>query len=112
MEELGLIGARAAARELSPTRRVEGMICLESVGFYADGPDTQALPAGFGLLVRHAADTVRAARYRGDFTLVVHRRSARVAAEFWQRTAAQASPVLPSVALCDPRPDGPLALRT
>ncbi|MER6978363.1 M28 family peptidase [Streptomyces carpinensis] len=32
MEELGLIGARHAARGLSRSRRIAGMICLESVG--------------------------------------------------------------------------------
>jgi acetylornithine deacetylase/succinyl-diaminopimelate desuccinylase-like protein len=110
MEELGLVGARAAARELSAAGQVEGMICVESVGFYADGPGTQTLPAGFGLLFRDVADQVRAARHRGDFTLVVHRRSSRAAAEFWRRAAARSTPALPSLALCDPRPDGPLGV--
>lgn len=111
LEELGLIGARAAARELTAEgRRISGMICLESVGFFADAPGSQHLPGGFGLLFREVADEVRAARFRGDFALVVHRRSSLAAAELWRRAAARTGPALPSVALCDPRPDGPLGM--
>ncbi|WP_399895960.1 M28 family peptidase [Streptomyces sp. BBFR51] len=110
MEELGLIGARHAAGELGRGRRVQGMICLESVGYFTDEPGTQRLPAGFARAFPEAAATTRAHGYRGDFTLVVHRRSSAAAAEVWQRAAAAASPALPGLLLRDPRPDGPAGL--
>ncbi|MFJ5035979.1 M28 family peptidase [Streptomyces sp. NPDC088560] len=110
MEELGLIGARHAARELGRAGGVLGMICLESVGYFADTPETQRLPAGFERFFPQASAAARRGGYRGDFTLVVHRRSSAVAAELWRRAAAAASPALPSLLLRDPRPDGPLGM--
>ncbi|MEU9703671.1 M28 family peptidase [Streptomyces sp. NPDC047981] len=108
MEELGFVGARVAARAARHGRRVSGMLCLESVGCFADRPGTQAVPAGFGALFRDAAGAVRARAGRGDFTLVVHRRSSDEAADLWRRAARAAEPALPVVTLRDPRPDGPL----
>lgn len=110
MEELGLIGARQAARELGRGGGVRGMICLESVGYFADTPGTQKLPVGFERVFPEASAAVRAGGHRGDFTLVVHRRSSTAAARTWQRAAAAASPSLPALLLRDPRPDGPLGL--
>ncbi|MFB7599859.1 M28 family peptidase [Streptomyces sp. NPDC056160] len=109
MEELGLIGARHAARALGRGGRVAGMICLESVGYFDDTPGSQRLPAGFAAACSEAAAT-RADGLRGDFTLVVHRRSSAAAAAYWQRAAAAASPGLRGILLRDPRPDGPLGL--
>ncbi|MGW6563789.1 M28 family peptidase [Streptomyces sp. NPDC054975] len=106
MEELGFVGARVAARAARHGRRVCGMLCLESVGCFADAPGTQAVPAGFGALFRGAAGAVRARDRRGDFTLVVHRRSSAAAADLWRRAAGAAEPPLPVVTLRDPRPDG------
>ncbi|WOT32687.1 hypothetical protein [Streptomyces coeruleorubidus] len=54
---------------------VRGMICLESVGYFVDDPGTQRLPAGFERIFPEASAEARAGGYRGDFTLVVHRRS-------------------------------------
>ncbi len=111
MEELGLIGSRFAARELSRSgRRPAGMICLESVGFFATAPDTQRLPAGFAPVFPAVAADLRSRGFRGDFTLVVHRRSSAAAAGVWQRSAAATSLELPALLLRDPRPDGPLGL--
>jgi hypothetical protein len=104
LEELGLIGARVAARWLTGTRRVTGMIGLESVGYFAVEPATQRLPAGAGTVFRRAAREVRDAEFRGDFTLVAHRRSSAAAAARWRDAAAGAG--LRSVLLRDPRPDG------
>ncbi|MFF3323441.1 M28 family peptidase [Streptomyces sp. NPDC002889] len=108
MEELGFIGSRAAARELRRTRQVAGMICLESVGCFLTGPGTQAMPAGFRFAFPGAAAAVRSAGQRGDFTLVVHRRSTQAAAHLWRRAAGAAEPALPAVTVRDPRPDGVL----
>ncbi len=108
MEELGFIGARVAARALRRERRVTGMICLESVGCFTTEPGTQLLPPGFGAVFPGVAAAVRADGLRGDFTLVVHRRSSDAAALLWGRAAGAAEPPMPAVTLCDPRPDGPL----
>ncbi|MFI6858179.1 M28 family peptidase [Streptomyces sp. NPDC050416] len=110
MEELGLIGARQAVRELGRRGGVRGMICLESVGYFVDAPGTQRLPAGFERIFPEASAEVRAGGYRGDFTLVVHRRSSTGAAEEWKRAAAAASPAVAGLLLRDPRPDGLLGL--
>lgn len=110
MEELGLIGARYAARELSQDGDLAGMICLESVGYFDDSPGSQRLPAGFATAFPEAAAATRAEGHRGDFMLVVHRRSSAAAAAHWGRAAAHASPALRSVLLRDPRPDGPAGL--
>lgn len=109
MEELGLIGSRQAVRCLLRTdRTVGGMMSLESVGFFSAEPGSQRLPAGARWTMPEAAHTVRRRGHRGDFTLIVHRSSSRILADTWSRAAAAASPVLPTVLLRDPRPDGPL----
>ncbi|KOG70807.1 peptidase M28 [Streptomyces antibioticus] len=110
MEELGLIGARHAARELSRSRRVAGMICLESVGYFTDAPGSQKLPAGFSVAFPRISEVVKTDGRRGNFALVVHRRSSAAAALSWQRAAAATSLSLPSLLLRDPRPDGPLGM--
>ncbi|MGW1209903.1 M28 family peptidase [Streptomyces sp. NPDC002499] len=110
MEELGLIGAQHAARQLTARQRVLGMICLESVGYFVDGPDTQHLPAGFATAFPEAAAATKARDSRGDFALVVHRRTSVAAARSWERAAAATSAALPSILLRDPRPDGLLGM--
>lgn len=108
MEELGLIGSRFAAQWLRRNREVTGMICLESVGYFRDGPGSQRMPPGFGAAFPRVAAAVRSAGLRGDFALVVHRRSTRAAAALWHAAARATEPALSCVTLCDPRPQGPL----
>lgn len=109
MEELGLIGSREAVRRLLGERRaLGGMICLESVGYFSTEPDSQRLPSGARLAMPEAVKAVRRSGGRGDFTLIVHRASSRALADTWSAAAAAASPVLPTVRLRDPRPDGRL----
>ncbi|MEV6400736.1 M28 family peptidase [Streptomyces sp. NPDC051907] len=108
MEELGLIGSRVAARRLRRTRRIAGMVCLESVGYFTSEPGAQKMPAGFGTAFPAVAKEVRAAEHRGDFTLVVHRRSTQDAALMWRQAARATEPSLPAITLRDPRPDGAL----
>lgn len=110
MEEVGLIGAREAVRALLRTRPVAGMICLESVGYFSSALGSQRLPPGSGLAFPAAAEAVAEGHHRGDFTLVVHRRSSLEAAAMWASAAAAASPALRTVLLRDPRPDGPLGV--
>jgi Zn-dependent M28 family amino/carboxypeptidase len=97
LEELGLVGSSALARQLT----VKAMICLESVGYYAG---TQRLPAGARVAFPAAAREIEDGR--GDFTLVVHRRSSTSAAWAWQAAAEAAGHR--AVLLRDPRPDGRL----
>ena len=106
MEELGMIGSRFAARQLRGAGRIAGMICLESVGFFATGPGTQAMPAGFAAPFPRVAARVRSGGRRGDFVLVVHRRSAEAAVSLWCQAAEAARFPLSSVTLRDPRPSG------
>ncbi|WP_020419285.1 M28 family peptidase [Amycolatopsis sp. ATCC 39116] len=102
MEELGLIGAKVAARRLTGLRAV---VCLESVGYYSDVPGSQRLPGGMALAFPTAAGEVRSRGLRGDFAAVIHRRSSAALARAWQTAAAAHG--LRSVPLRDPRPDGP-----
>jgi Peptidase family M28 len=108
LEEAGLVGARIAARRHHRDQRPRGVICLESVGCYAFAPHTQRLPAGAGLVFRDAVREVGSRGYRGDFALVVHRRSSYRAAALWRSAAAATGPALPAVLLRDPRPAGAL----
>lgn len=108
MEELGLIGSRVAARWLRRNRSVAGMICLESVGYFTTAPGSQQMPAGFERAFPRVAGEVRSAGLRGDFALVVHRRSTREAAALWHAAARATQPGLSCVTVCDPRPEGPL----
>ncbi|MGW4787864.1 M28 family peptidase [Streptomyces sp. NPDC004230] len=110
MEELGLIGARHAARELNGSGRIAGMICLESVGYFTDAPGSQQLPTGFSAAFPRSSAAAKANGLRGDFTLVVHRRSSAAAAALWRHAAAATSMSLPSLLLRDPRPDGLLGM--
>ncbi|MEU2777501.1 M28 family peptidase [Streptomyces sp. NPDC007162] len=109
-----MIGSRYAARRFTDRReQPAGRICPESVGYFVPEPGGQRLPAGFAPAFPEAAREVRAHRFRGDFTLVVHRRSTQGAAALWQRAAAcpgPALPALPSIALGDRRPERPLGL--
>ncbi len=106
LEELGQLGSTAAAKRLCASPGVAGMICLESVGYFYEAAGSQRLPAGAGLLSREAVRSVAAAGHRGDFVLVVHRRSSEQAAQRWEQAAVATSSALPAVLLRDPRPDG------
>ncbi|MFI6108064.1 M28 family peptidase [Streptomyces sp. NPDC051310] len=108
MEELGLIGARYAARRLRRGRQAVGMICLESVGCFSTEPGSQLMPMGFEAAFPEVAAEVRSTGRRGDFTLVVHRRATDGAASLWRRAAHATDPPLRCVTLRDPRPHGPL----
>ena len=102
LEELGLVGASVLARVLTATGPVAAMIGLESVGCYGSAP--QRLPAGASRAFPAAARAVADGGDRGDFTLVVHRRSSSTAAWTWEAAAARAGHR--AVLLRDPRRDG------
>ena len=103
LEELGLVGASALARRLTSEGPVAAMIGLESVGCYGTAP--QRLPVGAARAFPAAARAIADGGGRGDFTLVVHRRSSSTAAWTWEAAAARAGHR--AVLLRDPRRDGP-----
>jgi Zn-dependent M28 family amino/carboxypeptidase len=102
LEELGLVGASTMARQLSADGSVLGMIGLESVGYY--GPAPQRLPLGAAQAFPRAARAIADGGGRGDFTLVVHRRTSTGPAWFWEAAAALMDHR--TVLLRDPRRDG------
>ncbi len=104
LEELGLVGASRAARRLTARGPLAGMIGLESVGYYSAERDSQRLPVGAAQAFRSAAGAVRDGGGRGDFTLVVHRRTSTAAAWAWETAATQLDHR--AVLLQDPRLDG------
>ena len=104
LEELGLAGAASAVRTLTAHGALAGMIGLESVGYYSSLPDSQLLPAGAALAFPGPAREIAENDGRGDFTLVVHRRTTTSAA--WQWHAAAAEVGHRAVLLRDPRRDG------
>ena len=104
LEELGLVGASHLARRMVAAGQVAGMIGLESVGYYTAEPASQRLPYGAGLAFPAAAAQITEADGRGDFTLVVHRRTSTSAA--WRWAAAAAELGHRAVLLRDPRRDG------
>lgn len=104
LEELGLVGAGDAARKLTAAGGLTGMIGLESVGFYSVRPDSQQLPAGAARAFPAAARAVAEGGGRGDFTLVLHRRTSTPAAWLWQAAADELGHR--AVLLRDPRRDG------
>ena len=72
MEEIGLTGARALAKELVAQRRVLGVLCLETLAYTAAEPNTQRLPPRIELLFPEQARRIRDRQWRGDFTLVLY----------------------------------------
>jgi hypothetical protein len=82
------------------------MVCLESVGFFSSEERSQRLPPGFAAAFPEASSATWAAGLRGDFTLVVHRRTSAARAVAWQRAAARTPAALRGLLLRDPRPDG------
>jgi Zn-dependent M28 family amino/carboxypeptidase len=105
LEELGKVGSTALAADREFVRGLSAVLCLESVGTFSSQPQTQQL-GGLGLLFRGLARQVAANRNRGDFVLVVCRRSSLGLAR--ALTAGGAGLVTPLSVLTarDPRADG------
>ena len=70
LEELGQLGSTHLAATTPCPGRV---ICLESVGYFAEQPNSQRLPLGFGTLFPDLTAAVRARGGRGDFLAAIHR---------------------------------------
>ncbi|HST81541.1 MAG TPA: M28 family peptidase [Kineosporiaceae bacterium] len=105
LEELGKLGSRALAKDAEFTGNVDAVICLESVGIFSEEPHTQRL-GGLGLIFRDLARRVSANQHRGDFALVIHRRSSTAVAQAMVAAGAALRVPLPVLLARDPRSDG------
>jgi Zn-dependent M28 family amino/carboxypeptidase len=76
-EETGLIGAEVLAGELAAERPLAGVVVYECVGFYPAEPGTQTLPPGAALIYPRQVRRMRRRAFRGEWTLLAYRRSAR-----------------------------------
>lgn len=80
-EEPGMHGSRALARELvAAGREPGGVIAFECIGYTATTPGTQRLPPGLGALYRGQVRRMRAREFRGEWTIILYRGSARALA--------------------------------
>jgi hypothetical protein len=105
LEEVGKMGSRALARDAEFVRGLAAVVCLESVGVFRSEPHTQRL-GGLGLLFRDLGRTVTANQHRGDFALVVCRRSSAALARACADAGAAQRQPLSVLSARDPRPDG------
>lgn len=103
MEEVGHFGGLALAKRVG-RGGATGMVNLEMVGYFSDEPGSQELKKGFRKLAagKPAALANLDGELRGDFLLVMHRKSSAFLA---RRISAGAHARLPIVTLQDPRPE-------
>lgn len=67
-EESGLIGStKYVTNYLSAEDHVEGVFNFEMIAYWSDQPNTQTVPAGFGVYFPLAVQTISGNQYRGDF---------------------------------------------
>jgi Zn-dependent M28 family amino/carboxypeptidase len=95
-EELGFLGSRHLARELSAERPVIGALVYEMLAYTSAAANSQQLPPGIGVLYPAQVRRARARGLRGDFIAVVYQQSSRaLAACFGESLAALAGPAAP-----------------
>lgn len=71
-EERGLIGSDAyATRATMNSENISAYFNFEMIGFVSEEPNTQSLPAGFGILFPDAVDEVNANQKKGNFIAVI-----------------------------------------
>lgn len=104
MEETGHFGPQALAKQMAALGAA-GMVCLEMVGYFSDEPGSQKLPPAAPRLVEGDESVLNNihGEQRGDFLLVIHRRSSRALAGGVRLGAAGVD--LPIATLQDPRPE-------
>jgi hypothetical protein len=105
MEEVGHFGGLALAKKLARSTGAIGMVNLEMVGYYSDEPGSQRLVKGVRRLLtgdQAVLDNLDGER-RGDFPLVIHRKSSAFLARHLSVGAGTRG--LPVVTLQDPRPE-------
>jgi hypothetical protein len=75
MEEIGCFGSRALAQELRARGEPAAAIVLESVGFVDRRPGSQTVPPRMGAVYRGQVRRIEQRERRGDWSLVVFRRT-------------------------------------
>lgn len=103
MEEVGHFGSIALADRIG-RRGALGMVNLEMIGFYSDEPGSQSVRKGFRRFAAGDSGTLTNLddERRGDFLVVMHRKSSA----FLARCVSDgARGRLPVVTLQDPRPE-------
>jgi hypothetical protein len=72
MEELGLLGARAIARELTREFDLRGVIDFETMAYTDDTPDSQRLPPGIEIIFRDQVERINFRERRGEFSALIY----------------------------------------
>lgn len=102
LEEAGLRGSRYYVENRNTEEDIQGVLNMEMIGYYAEEPNSQTLPAGFNLLFPDAYQAVSDNEFRGDFlTNVAITSSAGLSGSF-QAAAQQYAPELRVVSLTAP----------
>lgn len=103
LEEAGLIGStRYVATGIPIGETIQGVFNFEMIGYYTEEPNTQQLPAGFGLLFPAAAAAVAANGNRGDFITNVGHAQSPAIAQLFESSAAQFVPDLRVITVLEP----------
>lgn len=109
LEERDIAGSSWMAREARRLgAQVQGVICLEMIGFCRTEPATQRLPPGMGFMLPELVAWTRAREMRGDFiALVADERSLHVARAIHAECDAVGLPVttVEAVGLASTLPD-------
>lgn len=100
VEEEGLVGSRRlVTTALNPADRIRGVFNLEMIGYYTEVPNTQQLPAGFGMLFPAQQAIVAADSFRGNFLANVGNVNSLPLTALFDSAAAQFAPALKVVSL-------------
>lgn len=68
LEELGLLGSiKYITDGINPQENIVGVFNYEMIGYYADTPNSQTVPAGFNLLYPDLYAQLQADQFRGNF---------------------------------------------
>jgi Zn-dependent M28 family amino/carboxypeptidase len=91
MEEIGMLGSHAFVTALTDRTAIREAIVFENMTYTAAAPGSQRLPRGTGLFYPNQVRRIRRRGYRGDWTLVVHRRDSRAVAVAFAGALRQAA---------------------
>lgn len=100
VEEEGLVGSRRlVTTALNPADRIRGVFNLEMIGYFSEQPNTQQLPAGFGMLFPAQQASIAADSFRGNFLANVGNVNSLPLTALWDTAAARYAPALKVVSL-------------
>lgn len=101
-EEIGIFGARALAADLRKNTKVSFALIFESIGFFVNSPDTQALPPYVGYLYPGQVAKMRRRRFAGDWALAVFRRDSAAVAQCFGEVLAHVTSSPTAITVRDP----------